>query len=187
MKAIKWLDERFEETLLVICLILIAVVCLIQVIIRNIPFIPSLQWAEEFCRFAWIWSVFLSLPYTIRKGKMLRVNVLLDLMPHVVRKTINIIVDIVVTGSMGLLAYHSIDVTAKIAESAELSPAMLWPMSIIYGVMLAGYALATLRGIQMTIIHIMHFNEKELTTIEQTMADAAEEAAAGKRAEGGEA
>ena len=187
MKAIKWLDEHFEETLLVICLVLIACVCLVQVIIRNIPWIPSLQWAEEFCRFCWIWSVFLSLPYTIRKGKMLRVNVLLDLMPHVIRKTLNLIVDVVIAGSMGLLGYYSIDVTAKIAASAELSPAMLWPMTIIYGVMLAGYILGALRGVQMIIIHIMKFNEKELSTIEQTMADAAEEAAAGKRAEGGEA
>ena len=187
MKVLKWLDEHLEETLLVICLVLIACVCLIQVIIRNIPFIPSLQWAEEFCRFAWIWSVFLSLPYTIRKGNMLRVNVLLDLMPHVIRKTLNIIVDVVIAASMGLLAYHSIEVTPSIAASGELSPAMLWPMSIIYGVMLAGYALGTVRAIQMTIIHIMHFGEKELSTIEQTMADAAEEAAAGKRAEGGEA
>ena len=187
MKVLKWLDEHFEETLLVICLVLISCVCLVQVIIRNIPWIPSLQWAEEFCRFAWIWSVFLSLPYTIRKGTMLRVNVLLDLMPHVIRKTINIIVDIVIAGCMGLLAFYSIDVTAKIAASAELSPAMLWPMSIIYGVMLLGYALGAVRGVQMAIIHVMHFSEKELSTIEQTMADAAEEAAAGKRAEGGEA
>ena len=187
MKAIKWLDEHLEETLLVICLVLIACVCLIQVIIRNIPWIPSLQWAEEFCRFAWIWSVFLSLPYTIRKGKMLRVNVLLDLMPHVMRKTMNIIVDVVVAASMGLLAFYSIEVTQGIAASNELSPAMLWPMSIIYGIMLLGYALGTLRAVQMIIIHIAHFGEKELSTIEQTMADAAEEAAAGKRAEGGEA
>lgn len=187
MKVLKWLDEHLEETLLVICLVLIACVCLVQVVIRNIPWIPSLQWAEEFCRFAWIWSVFLSLPYTIRKGNMLRVNVLLDLMPHVIHKTLNIIVDVVIAASMGLLAYHSIAVTQSIAASGELSPAMLWPMSIIYGVMLVGYALGTVRAIQMTIIHIMHFGEKELSTIEQTMADAAEEAAAGKRAEGGEA
>jgi hypothetical protein len=39
----------------------------------------------------------------------------------------------------------------------------------------------------MAIIHIMHFGEKELTTLEQTMADAAEEAEDGKRAEGGKA
>ncbi len=187
MKVLKWLDEHLEETLLVICLVLISCVCLVQVIIRNIPWIPSLTWAEEFCRFCWIWSVFLSLPYTIRKGNMLRVSVLLDIMPHAMRKTLNIIVDVVITASMGLLAFYSIDVVGKIAASGELSPAMLWPMSIIYGVMLVGYVLGALRGLQMTVIHVMHFGEKELSTIEQTMADAAEEAAAGKRAEGGEA
>lgn len=187
MKVLKWLDDHLEETLLVICLVLISVVCLVQVIIRNIPWIPSLQWAEEFCRFCWIWSVFLSLPYTIRKGTMLRVNVLVDMFPHVIRKTIGLIVDVIIAASMGLLGYHSIGVLQKIAESGELSPAMLWPMSAIYAVMLVGYLLGCVRGIQMVIIHAKHFSEKELSTIEQTMADAAEEAAAGKRAEGGEA
>ncbi|MGP1349316.1 MAG: TRAP transporter small permease [Stomatobaculum sp.] len=180
---IKWLDEHFEETLLVIFLILISCVSMLQVVIRKVPFIPSLQWAEEFDRFMWIWSVFLSLPYTIRMGNMLRVNVLLDLMPHVVRKTLNLLVDLVVTASMGLMAYHSVSVIfgAKgIITSGELSPAMQWPMSIVYMFMLIGFALATLRGIQMLVLHAMSFNEKELSTIEQTMKDAEEEAKAAK-------
>ncbi len=180
---IKWLDEHFEETLLVIFLILISCVSMLQVVIRKVPFIPSLQWAEEFDRFMWIWSVFLSLPYTIRMGNMLRVNVLLDLMPHVVRKTLNLLVDLVVTASMGLMAYHSVGVIfgAKgIITSGELSPAMQWPMSIVYMFMLIGFALATLRGIQMLVLHAMSFNEKELSTIEQTMKDAEEEAKAAK-------
>lgn len=184
MKVIKWLDEHFEETLLAICLVLIACVSMIQIICRQTP-IPPLTWAEEFCRFMWIISVFLSLPYTIRKGNMLRVSVLLDLLPHVIRKVVNLIVDVIVTLSMALLAYHSIGVYEKIVASGELSPAMLWPMSSIYLFMLIGFALAVVRGIQMIIIHIKHFNERELSTIEQTMADAAEEAAAGKKAEGG--
>ena len=100
---IKWLDEHFEETFLVICLVLIACISMIQVIVRKVPFLSSLQWAEEFDRFMWIWSVFISLPYTIRMGNMLRVNVLLDLMPHYVRKTISLIVDVIVMLSMALL------------------------------------------------------------------------------------
>lgn len=180
---VKWLDEHFEETLLVIFLILISCVSMLQVVIRKIPFIPSLQWAEEFDRFMWIWSVFLSLPYTIRMGNMLRVNVLLDLMPHVIRKTLNLIVDLIVTVSMGLMAYHSVGVIfgAKgIIASGELSPAMQWPMSIVYMFMLIGFVLATFRGIQMLVLHAMSFNEKELSTIEQTMKDAEEEAKAAK-------
>ena len=185
MKVIKWLDDHFEEALLAILLVLIACVSMIQVICRQTP-IPPLTWAEEFCRFMWIMSVFISLPYTIRKSNMLRVSVLLDLLPQVARKIVNLIVDVIVTASMGLLSYHSIGVYTKIAASGELSPAMRWPMTIVYVVMLFGFVLATLRGVQMFVIHIMHFNEKELSTIEQTMADAAEEAEAGKKAEGGE-
>lgn len=187
MKVLKWLDDHFEESLLVILLVVISCVSLVQVIVRNIPGIQPLKWAEEFCRFCWIWSVFLSLPYTIRKGNMLRVSVLLDLMPQWLHKTINIIVDLVTTVSMALLAFHSFSVVGKILASGETSPAMLWPMWIVYAVMLFGYAMAVVRGLQMVMIHVLHFGEKELSTIEQTMADAAEEAAAGKRAEGGEA
>ena len=64
---------------------------------------------------------------------------------------------------------------------------MTWPMWIIYSIMVIGFLLGGLRGIQMIIIHIQHFGERELTSLEQTMADAAEEAEAGKRAEGGNA
>lgn len=184
MKVIKWLDDHFEEFILVVLLVLISFVMMAQVIIRKTPF-PALTWAEEICRFFWIWSVFISLPYTIRKGNMLRVNVLLDLLPHVLRKIVNLIVDVIIIGCMGLLAYYSItNVVPAIAASGELSPAMRWPMSIVYAVMMVGYVLATLRGVQMLVIHAMHFNERELTAIEQTMAEAAEEAAAGKKAEG---
>ena len=163
---IKWLDEHMEETFLVVCLVLIACISMIQVIVRKIPFLSSLQWAEEFDRFMWIWSVFISLPF---------------------RKTISLIVDVIVMLSMALLCYHSYGVIfgAKgIMSSGELSPAMRWPMWIVYIFMLIGFGLGTLRGIQMIIIHAKHFNEKELTAIEQTMKDAEEEA---KAVKGGEA
>ncbi len=185
MKAVKWLDEHFEETLLIVLLVLISCVELIQVIVRNIPFIPALTWAEEFCRFCWIWSVFLSLPYTIRKASMLRVNVLMDVFPKKVKNVINIIVDLVVSATMCLLGVNSITVIQRILKSSETSPAMKWPMWIIYSIMLVGFFLATLRGLQQAIIHIKSFNEAGLTTVQKTMADAAEEAEAGKRAEGG--
>ena len=187
MRVLKWLDEHFEEAMLVVLLALIACVELLQVVFRNLSFVDALTWPEEFCRFCWIWSVFLSLPYTIRKGSMLRVNVLVDLLPQVVRKSVNIAIDLINAAVMGLLFVNAIQVVNGIKISGESSPAMTWPMWIIYSIMLVGFGLGALRGLQMAAIHVKHFNEKELTTLEQTMADAAEEAEAGKRAEGGEA
>ena len=181
---IKWLDEHFEECLMVIFLILIACVMMLQVVVRKLPFIQSLTWAEEFSRFMWIMSVFISLPYTIRKANMLRVSVVLDLFPQKLRKIVNLCVDVIVAWSMGILAYHSVEVMDWTIRSNETSAAMQWPMSILYGVALFGFCLATLRAIQMFIIHIKNFNVKELTTLEQTQLDAAAEAEAGMRAEG---
>lgn len=116
MKVLKWLDDHFEELFLVIFLVLICCVELVQVIIRNIHSISALTWPEEFCRFLWIWSVFLSLPYTIRKGSMLRVNVLLDLLPQTLHKIVNIFVDVIVMASMALCSYYSFGVVQKICR-----------------------------------------------------------------------
>lgn len=184
MKAIKWLDEHFEEAIMVLLLVLIACVELIQVIVRNLPFIPALTWAEEFCRFCWIWSVFVSLPYTIRRGSMLRVSVLLDLFPPKVRNVINILVDLVTGGAMLLLGWHAVGVVRSIFLSGETSPAMLWPMWIVYSIMLLGFFLGVLRSLQQAYIHIRGFNTAGMSSIEQTMAEAAEEAEAARLAEG---
>lgn len=175
MKVMKWLDDHLEETLLVILLVVITTVSFLQVVIRKIPWIPALTWAEEFCRFCWIWSVFLSLPYTIRKGSMLRVTALLDIMPGAMRKVLNLIVDIVTTACMALLAFHSVTVVNDIRMSNEASPAMLWPMWMVYSVMLIGFVLGTLRGVQQFVLHVQHFGDKDKTTAEQAMADAKEE------------
>ena len=187
MKALKWLDAHFEEALMVVLLVLIACIELIQVIFRNLPFVPALTWAEEFCRFCWIWSVFISLPYTIRKGNMLRVSVLLDLFPRAVRGAINVAVDLITGAAMLLLGVNSVGVVRKIVESGETSPAMRWPMWIIYSIMLLGFFLGTLRAVQQAVLHVRHFRDGEPTTIEQTMREAEAETEAGRRAEGGEA
>ena len=187
MKVLKWLDEHFEEAMLVILLVMIACIELIQVTYRNLPFVAALTWAEEFCRFCWIWSVFISLPYTIRKGSMLRVSALLDLFPRKVRSAINVAVDLITAAAMLLLGVNSVSVVGKILQSGETSSAMRWPMWMVYSVMLLGFFLGALRGLQQAIIHIRHFNDRGLSTVEQTMRDAQEESEAGRRAEGGNA
>lgn len=183
MKVTKWLEEHFEEALLIILLILISCVELIQVIIRNIPWIPALTWAEEFCRFCWIWSVFLSLPYTIRKSSMLRVSVLLDVFPDKARKVINICVDLITAFCMLLLGIHSVSVISKIFQSGETSPAMTWPMWIIYSIMLIGFFGGFLRGIQQAVLHIRGFQTRSVRTVDRTREDAAQEVEAGRKAE----
>lgn len=174
---IHWLDLHLEETFLVVMLVLIAGITMLQVIVRKIPGMASLTWAEELCRFLWIWSVFLSLPYTIRMDSMLRVGVLKDMLPETFRKVLNLLVDGVTLGCMGVLGLYAVKVVSVIAESHEISPAMQWSMAFVYSFMVLGFFLAALRSVQMLWSHVQHLQEKELSTLEQTIQDAAEEAA----------
>ncbi len=167
MKVLKWLDKHFEEAILVFLLVVIAVVELLQVICRNVPFIPSLTWAEELCRFAWIATVFLSLPYTIRNSNELRVTALIDALPDKLHNALNIAVDLVTAAMMGLLAYSSVSVLQRTVESGETSPAMMWPMWIMYLIVTIGFVLAVVRSVQMAVIHVIHFNEKPVTYVEE--------------------
>jgi len=153
MKKLKWLDEHFEEALLVVLLVLIACVELLQVVFRNLSFVSALTWPEEFCRYCWIWSVFISLPYTIRKGSMLRVSLLVDALPAKGQSILNIFVDIINAAVMLLLAINSISVVQKIAASGETSPAMLWPMWLVYAIMLPCFFLGVLRALQQAVRH----------------------------------
>lgn len=187
MKVVKWLDDHLEETFLVILLILISCVSLLQVIIRKVTVYPALTWAEELCLIPLdLERLHLSSLYIKEESTMLRVGVLMDLLPNALHKIVNIVVDAVNTACMGLLGYWSFFVVRDIMASGETSPAMVWPMWFVYIFMLIGFVLGTIRGVQQIVLHIMHFGERELSTTEQTMLDAQEEAAAGKRNEGGE-
>ena len=75
------------------------------------------------------------------------------------------------------LGLYGVKVVSVIAESHEISPAMQWPMAFVYGFMVLGFFLAAVRAIQMIWLHVQHLQERELSTLEQTFRDAAEEAA----------
>ena len=167
MKVIKWLDEHFEEVLLVSLLAIISCVELMQVVARNVPFVPALTWAEELCRFAWIATVFMSIPYTIRTCTALRVTALIDIIPWKLRNIFDVAVDAVTAVLMAFLTVNAVNVFQRVLESGETSPAMVWPMWIMYLFVLVGFALGALRAVQMCVIHIKNINVEPANTVEE--------------------
>ena len=170
MKVVKWLDEHFEEAIIVFLLAVICVVELMQVVCRNVPFIPSLTWAEELCRYAWIATVFLSLPYTFRTGTALKVTALVELFPWKVTNAFNIAVDLVTAAMMIVLGVASITTFGNIYASGEVSPAMQWPMWWMYAIVVVGFFLGAVRSIEMFVIHIKNFNVPPVNSVEEAAA-----------------
>ena len=173
MSAIKWLDEHFEEAIMVVLLALISCVMMAQIIARNV--VNSMTWPEEFSRYCYIWTVFLSLKYTIKKGNMLKVGIIMDLLPQKVRRTIEILVNIIILAVFVVFFRYSITYTNILRTTGQLSPAMQIPMWIMYLSTIIGFGLASIRSAQEIVSNVRNFNVKAQTTLEATLKEAKEE------------
>ncbi len=174
MNVLKRINNRFEESLMVILLIAITCVMAAQIFART--FFSSMSWPEEFCRYCYIWTVFLSLGYTIKKGNTLRVGIIMDLLPLKLRKTIEIITNSLMLILYAILFRYSIIYTMKLKITGQVSPAIHIPMWIMYISTIIGFALAVIRMIQEIVSNIRNFNVKDIeTTLEATISEAKEE------------
>lgn len=73
-KIFTYLEENLEEILMVILLGAISLVIFAQVIARL--FDKGFPWAEEFCRYCFVYTGMISAGYCIRKGVGIRVDAL---------------------------------------------------------------------------------------------------------------
>ena len=176
MRAVKWLDEHLEETVLVIFLVLISSVMLLQVFMRKVMN-SSLSWPEEFCRYCYVWTVFFSLGFTVRQGNMLRVGVVMDLLPRVLRKLVVILVNILCLVIFSVFFVNSIEVVKVLKGIGQTSTAMRLPMYMVYFCTFLGFGFAVLRTAQAILKQIRHFNDVEQTTLEAVKEEAEAEAA----------
>jgi C4-dicarboxylate transporter DctQ subunit len=147
MRILKWLDEHFEEWAMVVLLAGISLSLLLQIIMRYV-FNAALSWSEEFARYCFVWSTFISIGYSIKKSTMLRIDIVVQYLPRSWRKPLDIFVEFFVLAFFGLMLYNSVFVVQRIARSGQTSPAMGLPMAAIYVSLIVGFVLAVARGIQ---------------------------------------
>ncbi|MBF4695789.1 TRAP transporter small permease [Fusibacter ferrireducens] len=147
MKVIKWLDEYFEEYLLVILLAIISTVMMGQIIMRYV-FHASLSWPEELTRYCFIWSVFVGTSYSIKKRNMLRIDAITTFFPEKVKEYLEIIIELVVFIFFGFLLINSVEVVEKLMISGQRSPAMELPMVYVYSATVFGFGLSIVRSVQ---------------------------------------
>lgn len=146
-RFLKWLDEDLEESILMILLVAIAVVMMAQVIMRYC-FRQSMPWPEEFCRFCFVYSGFISMGYCVRKGKMLKVDILVTFFPKAVQKVLEAVSETVTLLFFGYLTFYAYQATMNSMRGGMKSTAMEIPMWIIYAAVLIGSSLGLIRQIQ---------------------------------------
>ncbi|NLA90824.1 MAG: TRAP transporter small permease [Synergistaceae bacterium] len=160
MRFLRWLDEHFEEYILSGLLVVITIIMMLQVIMRYV-FNASLSWAEEASRYAFVWSALVSIGYTIKEDSILKVTTLLEALPERLGQILATLVNVAATVFFGYLFIHSIPAVQRVIKTGQTSPALRIPLGFIYFAAVAGFFLATVRGIQKTGRDIMTFTGKE--------------------------
>ena len=147
MKVLKWLERYLEEAICVVLLISLTIAMMLQVIMRYF-FDAPMVWPEEFCRYCFVASAFISLGYCFRTNCMLRVDMLAKRMPGVLRIILEVFARVMSIAFCAIMIEPAFQVTVNAAEINQLIPAMKLPMWILYGTAPLGFALGTIRGVQ---------------------------------------
>lgn len=155
MNVLRKIDNNIEEYIMGILLIGIASIMFIQIFARL--FGSSLSWAEEFCRYLYIWSVFLSISYTIKKKIILKVDVLINFLPTSLRNLTEVLLHLINIAFFSFLGYYSIKTIEGVRASLQTSPAMEIPMYLVYLIIPIGFFLACFRSAQHLIVMFQIF------------------------------
>lgn len=146
MKVLEYFDEHLEEVVMGALLIGISFIILLQIVMRLMRM--SLSWPEELARYFYVWSVFLSIAYTIRAKNILRVDLLVGFMPRGALKLTEIILQLVNSVFYSALAIYSVRVVHFVKISRQTSPALEIPMYMVYMIIPIGFTLTSYRALQ---------------------------------------
>ncbi|WP_010254066.1 TRAP transporter small permease [Treponema primitia] len=150
MSAVKWLDKYFEETLLIIFLVIITFLTGLQVFMRYV-LNASLTWSEELNRYSQVWSGFLCVGYCIKKSCDIKIDMFTLMLPKIVRKILNLAISLISIVLFAIFTKAAWGIIEKILVSGQTSAALKLPMQYLYGAPLVGFGLGFLRLIQSII------------------------------------
>jgi TRAP-type C4-dicarboxylate transport system permease small subunit len=90
----------------------------------------SLYWSEEAMRYIFVWLVFVSMGLGIRHKVHVAIEVLVNKMPSKGKKVLQMIIMLLVLVFCLAFTYYGVKLTGRYIS--QLSPALRWPMGIVY-------------------------------------------------------
>ena len=153
MKALKWLDENFEQTISILLMSLMTIILFIQVIMRRV-FSNSLTWSEELARYLFIWLVYFGISYGAKIRKHIKIEAFLGVFPPKVRPYIEILGDILFFAFAVFVVYTSYQWVGRQIKLRQKSPALHIPMWMIYAAPFTGFTLTCIRQVQTVIYRV---------------------------------
>lgn len=153
MRVLKWLDEHFEEYILIALSSFTVIVIFLQVVMRYV-FGNSLAWSEELARYAFIWMIYMGISLGVKRDKHLRVDAFSMMFKEKGKIILEMIVGVLFLVFAVIIFYYGFDIVAKVTRE---SAALQIPMAYVY--------LAPAFGMILTIVRLIQKLIKEIKTL----------------------
>ncbi|MCG5102201.1 TRAP transporter small permease [Oceanobacillus alkalisoli] len=150
MKVLRWLNEHFEEYILVFLSAFTVFVIFLQVVMRYVLG-SSLTWSEEIARYAFIWLIYIGVSYGVKKNRHLGV----DAITMLFEKRGKLIIGLIANASFLIfsivMTYYGFDIVLRVTRE---SAALQIPLSFVYAAPVVGMSLASIRLVQNMIAEV---------------------------------
>ncbi|MDH4182423.1 MAG: TRAP transporter small permease [Betaproteobacteria bacterium] len=141
---------RFEDWFALIVFWLLAADVFYQFFTRYV-LQDSAAWTEEIARYLLIVVTFIGASMAVRRNTHIHVEFVYRYLPAGARRALSTCVDVVRIGLLGYATWLGIELVPRMHN---LNMTVVdFPMSVIYGIVTAGFALMTFRAIQVAIRH----------------------------------
>ena len=170
LSKISVVTEKIERLIVSSAIILMMVNSTANAIGRYF-FNQSIFFAEELNQFLIVAITFIGFAYAVRKGRNIRMTAVYDALSHKAKKIISLIISCSTSVLMFFLAYLAFFYVLELKEINRLSPALQFPVYIIYSIIPLGLAMA---GIQYLIAFFMNLTHHEIYLSFDVVEDKAE-------------
>ncbi len=147
---------EFIEKFIIITAILLMMINSTANAIGRYAFGKSLYFSEELNQFLIVSVTFVGFAYAVRKGRNIRMTALYDTLSRRSKKVILTLISITTAMLLAFLAYKSVFYVFEIKDLNRLSPALQFPVYIIYSVIPIGLFMASLQYLIAFIMNVTH-------------------------------
>jgi TRAP-type C4-dicarboxylate transport system permease small subunit len=159
-KVLKWLDEHFEESMIVALLTVMTFSIFYQVIMRYI-FSNAPSWTEELTRYAFIWCAYFGVSLGIKKDAHISVMAVINLLPKKGQKVMHIVANLIFLAFAVIILVLGYQTMVTVASLGRRSPALEIPMYLVYAALPVGFICIVVRLIQAIYKQVRNFKQEE--------------------------
>ncbi|AWI74720.1 C4-dicarboxylate ABC transporter permease [Parazoarcus communis] len=158
LRKVSRISERIEEFIVCFSIVLIMLNSTANAMGRYF-FGKSIFFSEELNQFLIVSVTFIGFAYAVRKGRNIRMTAVYDSLGHRSRKVITTAISITTAMLLFYLAYKAFFYVQELKDINRLSPALEFPVYIIYSIIPIGLAMA---GLQYLISFVMNLLHREI-------------------------